>query len=148
MLCQFLLYNKESARHTHVQPLLFGFPSHLGHHRALSRISSAVQQVPSSYLFYTQHQWCFNVVFNNSLTSPYLYFFFSSFCNRTLFFYLMFLLSPEIGIAKTVSALMVVFDFCLHFWDLFNLRSAGFHSKESSNIFLRHAPNQTSCVVA
>ena len=76
---------------------------------------------------------------------PYLYFLF---VQHNPFFYLIFLLFPEIGIAKTVSGLMVVFDFCLHFWDLFNLKSVEFHSKESSNIFSWHAPNQTSCVVA
>ena len=29
----------------HIYPLLFGFPSYLGHHRALSRVPHAVQQV-------------------------------------------------------------------------------------------------------
>ena len=35
---------------------LFGFPSHLGHHRALSRVLCAVQQVLISHLLYTQYQ--------------------------------------------------------------------------------------------
>ena len=34
-------------------PLFFGFLSHLGHHRALSRVSCAIQQVLISYLLYT-----------------------------------------------------------------------------------------------
>ena len=33
-------------------PLWFSFPSHLGHHRALSRVPCAVQQVLMIYLFY------------------------------------------------------------------------------------------------
>ena len=40
-------------------PLLFGFPSHLGHPRALSRVPCAVQEVLSSYLFYKW--WCVHV---------------------------------------------------------------------------------------
>ena len=34
----------------------FGFPFHLGHHRALRRVPCAIQQVLISYLFYMQ--WC------------------------------------------------------------------------------------------
>ena len=33
-------------------PLFFGFPSHLGHHRALSRVPCAIWLVLISYLFY------------------------------------------------------------------------------------------------
>ena len=36
-----------------IYPLFFEFPSHLGHHRALSRVPCAVQQVLISYLFCT-----------------------------------------------------------------------------------------------
>ena len=36
-----------------ISPLFFGFPSHLGHHRALSRVPCSAQYVLISYLFYT-----------------------------------------------------------------------------------------------
>ena len=42
-----------SAICIHKSPL-FGFLSHLGHHRALSRVSCSIQQVLISYLFYSQ----------------------------------------------------------------------------------------------
>ena len=58
MLCQFLLYSKVNQLYVYVYPLFFGFPSHLGHHRALSRVPCAIQQVLISYLFYTQYQQC------------------------------------------------------------------------------------------
>ena len=45
----------ESAINIHISPL-FGFPSHLIHHRTLSRVPCAIQQVLISYLFYTQYQ--------------------------------------------------------------------------------------------
>ena len=35
MLCYFLLYSNQL--HIYIYPLVLGFPSHLGHHRALSR---------------------------------------------------------------------------------------------------------------
>ena len=35
-------------------PLFFRFPSHLGHHRSLSRVPCAIHQALISYLFYTQ----------------------------------------------------------------------------------------------
>ena len=54
MLCQFLLYGKVNQLYVYICPLFFGFPSHLGHHRALSRVPCAIQQVLISYLFYTQ----------------------------------------------------------------------------------------------
>ena len=34
-------------------PSVFGFPSHLGHHRALNRVPDAIQEVLICYLFYT-----------------------------------------------------------------------------------------------
>ena len=43
--CQFLLYGKVNALHVYIYSLAFGFPSHLGHHRALSRVPCALQQV-------------------------------------------------------------------------------------------------------
>ena len=54
--CQSLLYNKVNQPYLYVYSLSFGFPSYLGHHRALSRVPSAIQQVLISYLLYTQ--WC------------------------------------------------------------------------------------------
>ena len=34
MLCEFLLYSKVNQLYIYMYPLFFGFPSHLGHHRA------------------------------------------------------------------------------------------------------------------
>ena len=64
MLCQFLLYSKVNQLYTYIYPLFFGFPSPLGHHRALSRVPCALQQVLISYLFYTQSQQCIYVNLN------------------------------------------------------------------------------------
>ena len=61
MLCQFLLYSKVNQLYVYIYPPFFGFPSHLGHHRALSRVPCATQQVLISYLFYTQYQQCIYV---------------------------------------------------------------------------------------
>ena len=65
MLCQFLYnqllcsqYRKVNQLHVYVQPLFFGFPPDLGHHRALSRVPCAIQQVLICYLFYTWYQQC------------------------------------------------------------------------------------------
>ena len=41
------------AKGISIYPLFFGFPSPLGHHRALSSVPCALQQVLTSYLFYT-----------------------------------------------------------------------------------------------
>ena len=49
-----LLYSKVNQLYVYLYPLIFGFPSYLGHHRALSRVPCAVQQVLISYLFYIQ----------------------------------------------------------------------------------------------
>ena len=56
--CCILLCRKVNQPHLHMQPLFLGFPSHLGHHRALSRVPCALQYVLISYLFYTQYQQC------------------------------------------------------------------------------------------
>ena len=48
-----MLYSKVNQPYIHIYSL-FGFPSHLGHRRALSRAPCAVQQVLISYLFDTQ----------------------------------------------------------------------------------------------
>ena len=44
MLCQFLLYSEGNQLHVYIHPLFFGFPSHLSHHRSLSRVPCAIQQ--------------------------------------------------------------------------------------------------------
>ena len=49
MLYCFLLY-KVNQPHVYKYHLLLGFPTHLGHLRALSRVLCAVQQVLISYL--------------------------------------------------------------------------------------------------
>ena len=59
-LCQYLLYSKVNQLYVYIHPLFFGFPSHLGHHRALSRVPCATQQVLISYLFYIQQCVYFN----------------------------------------------------------------------------------------
>ena len=46
------VWQSESVIHIHISPL-FGFPSRLGHHRALSRIPCAIQSVIISCLFNT-----------------------------------------------------------------------------------------------
>ena len=53
-LCWFLLYSKVNQPHVYIYPLFLGFLSHLGQHRAMSRVPCAVQSVLISYLFYTQ----------------------------------------------------------------------------------------------
>ena len=47
----FPLYTKMNQPYMYVYPLPFGFPSHLSHHSALSRVPWAIQSVPISYLF-------------------------------------------------------------------------------------------------
>ena len=58
MLCQFPLYSKMNQLYIYTYPLFFGFPSHLGHHSALSRVPWAIQYVLISYLFYTWYKQC------------------------------------------------------------------------------------------
>ena len=58
MLCQFLLYSEVNQLQIYIDPLFFGFPSYLGHYRALSSIPCGIQQVLTSYLFYTQQYIC------------------------------------------------------------------------------------------
>lgn len=42
----------------YMYPSFTAFPFHLGHRRALGKVPCAVQQVLTSYLFYTQNQQC------------------------------------------------------------------------------------------
>ena len=53
--CQFLLCSKVNQPHIYMYLPFFGFPSHLGHHRAPRRVPCAVLYVLISYLFYTQY---------------------------------------------------------------------------------------------
>ena len=39
--------------HIYIYPLFFGFPSHLGHTRALDRVPCTIWLILISYLFYT-----------------------------------------------------------------------------------------------
>ena len=43
---------KRLSTHAHIYPLFFRYPSHLGHHRTLSRVPCVTQRLPASYLFY------------------------------------------------------------------------------------------------
>ena len=43
MLCYFLLYSKVNQLYIYIYSLFFSFPSHLGHHRALSSVPCAIQ---------------------------------------------------------------------------------------------------------
>ena len=52
MLCSFLLCSKVNQPSVYTYPLFFGSPSHLGHHRAQSRVLSAGQQVLICYLLF------------------------------------------------------------------------------------------------
>ena len=53
MLCQFPLYNKVSQLCVYIHVLVWEFPSHLGHHRALGKSPRAIQQVLSISSIYT-----------------------------------------------------------------------------------------------
>ena len=44
MLCSFLLYSKVNQLYVYIYSLFFVFPSHLGHHRALSRVPCALKR--------------------------------------------------------------------------------------------------------
>ena len=52
----------------YMYPLPFGFPSHLGYHRASRIVPCTIQYVPISCLFYTQYQSCIYV--NPNLPIP------------------------------------------------------------------------------
>ena len=53
MLCQFLLYGRESQLHVYIQSLYFLFFAHINHYRVLSTVPCAMQQVLLiSYLLY------------------------------------------------------------------------------------------------
>ena len=54
MLCSFLVYKKVNQTCVCIHPLFFGFPSHLGHHRALSSLCCT----GSSHLLFSVTQSC------------------------------------------------------------------------------------------
>ena len=60
MLCYFLLYSKVNQPYMYLYPLCFGFPPHLGHHSAPSRVPSTVQQVLIHSPFCAQQCICVN----------------------------------------------------------------------------------------
>ena len=73
-LCQFLLYSKANQLYVYIYPLFFGFPSHLGHHRALS--SSLCYTVGShqlSILYIVSIVYICQSPSPNSSPSPYPY---------------------------------------------------------------------------
>ena len=55
MLYPFLLCSKVNQLSIYTYPLFFGFPSHLGHPRAFSRVPCAIQDVFISYPFCKQY---------------------------------------------------------------------------------------------
>ena len=59
MLCWFLLYGRVVQLYIYTYTLFFRFPSHLGHHGALSCVPCAVRQVLISCLFFMW--WCIYV---------------------------------------------------------------------------------------
>ena len=70
MSCQFLLYSKVNQLYIYTYPLFFRLSSHLGHHRALSRVPCAVQQPLISSLVYTQQSIHVNLSLPVHPTSP------------------------------------------------------------------------------
>ena len=63
--CLFLLYSKVNQLYIYTYPLSFGFPSHLGYRRVLSRVLCVIQWVLISSLSYTKFQYC--VYINSNL---------------------------------------------------------------------------------
>ena len=70
MLCLFLLYSRLNQFYVCIHPLFFRFPSHSGHHRALSKVPCAIWWVLISYLFCTWYQQCIYVNPNLPIYSP------------------------------------------------------------------------------
>ena len=50
MLCQFLLCSKGNQLYVSMYPLCFGFPCHLGHHRAFSRVPWALKCIIKAFM--------------------------------------------------------------------------------------------------
>ena len=51
MFCQFLVYSKVDQLHVYIDPFIFGFPSHLGHHRPKSSESTSTIWVEFPVLY-------------------------------------------------------------------------------------------------
>ena len=66
----FLLHSKVNQLYVYIYPLFLGFPSHLGHHRALSRAPCAIQSVLISYYFIHSSVYCFKKQFSFSEIRP------------------------------------------------------------------------------
>ena len=54
MLCEFLLYSRVNQLYAYIHPLCFGFPSHLGHHKVLSRVPCTICYVLIQFSSVTQ----------------------------------------------------------------------------------------------
>ena len=63
-------YSNVNQLYVYMYPLFFGFPYHLHHHRVLSRVPCAVQQILFTYPFYTSYQWCIGEGNGNPLQCP------------------------------------------------------------------------------
>ena len=70
MLFQSLLFSKVRQPYIYIYPLFFGFLFHLGHHRALSGVHCALQQV-LSYLCDTQYYIYMSVPLSQFITPPF-----------------------------------------------------------------------------
>ena len=70
MLFQSLLFSKVHQPYLYIYPLFFGFLFHLGHHRALSGVHCALQQV-LSYLCDTQYYIYMSVPLSQFITPPF-----------------------------------------------------------------------------
>ena len=55
-----------------IYPIFGGFPSYLGHQRALSRFPCAVQQVLISYLFYTLYIYIYIYIYFSTPSSQFI----------------------------------------------------------------------------
>ena len=51
-MCYFLLYSKGNQPYVYIHALFFGFPSHLGCHRALSRAPCAIYSSFSLVIYF------------------------------------------------------------------------------------------------
>ena len=73
MLRQLLLHREVNQPYVYTYHLPFGFPSHPGHHRALSRVPCAIQQVLISFIgiFLTRENFCFDWLWKRTSSSSY-----------------------------------------------------------------------------
>ena len=71
-LCQLLLYSKVSQLYKYTQLLFLGFPSHLGHHRALSSLRYTVSPHQSLILYILLFGILYIVVSMSIPSSPFI----------------------------------------------------------------------------